>query len=218
MKNINIFILAIIISLFGCMKSQIEDSLITGSHLYQATTITILSKNPDDQNFAECLQKELKKDLPNLKVIPEYRFRDALFPWFEYRTAPKDAEELSATLNKPSIQSYLKSVGVEILVYVHGETSQSDLDGPGFCGGGYGAAGCLGYVEADRETHIATTIWNLKEGISLGNTDIHFQGKVRVPMLIIPIPIPVFTEGLACSETAMRISDRLKNNNPLEDK
>jgi hypothetical protein len=218
MKKINILILAIIISLFGCMKSQIEDSLITSSHLYQATTITILPKNPDDKHFAECLQKELKKDLPNLKVIPEYRFRDALFPWFEYRTAPKDAKELSATLNKPSIRSHLESIGVEILVYVHGETSQSNLEGPGFCGGGYGAAGCLGYVEAGRETHIATTIWNLKERISLGNTDIHFQGKVRVPMLIIPIPIPAFTEGSACSETAMRISDRLKNNNPLEDK
>ena len=218
MKNINILILAIIISLFSCMKSQIEDSLITSSHLYQATTITILSKNPDDNDFAECLQKELKKDLPNLTVIHEDRFRDALFPWFEYRTAPKDAKELSVTLKKSFIRSQLESIGVEILVYVHGETSQSNLDGPGFCGGGYGGAGCLGYVSADRETHIATTIWNLKEGISLGNTDIHFQGKLRMPMLIIPIPIPAFTEGAACSETAMRISDRLKNNNPLEDK
>ncbi len=218
MKNINILILATIISLFGCMKSQIEDSLITSSHLYQATTITILSKNPDDKNFAECIQKELKKDLPNLTVIHEDRFRDALFPWFEYRTAPKDAKELSVTLNKPFIRSHLESIGVEILVYVHGETSQSNLDGPGFCGAGYGGGGCLGYLSADRETHIATTVWNLKEGISIGNTDTHFQGKVRMPMFIIPIPIPAFTEGAACSETARRISDRLKNNNPLEDK
>jgi hypothetical protein len=217
MKKTNILILAIIISLFGCMKSQIEDSLMSSSHLYQATTITILAKTPDDKHFAECLQKELKKDLPNLKVFPEYRFRNALFPWFEYRTAPKDAKELSAILDKPSIRSHLESIGVEILVYVHGETSQSDLDGPGFCGGGYGGGGCLGYVEGGRETHIATTIWNLKEGISLGNTDIHVQGKVRVPMLIIPLPIPAFTEASACSETAMRISDRF-NNNSLEDK
>ena len=65
---------------------------------------------------------------------------------------------------------------------------------------------------------MATTVWNLKEGNLIGNTDIHSQGKVRMPMFIIPIPIPAFTEGAACRETAKRISDRLKNNNPLKDK
>lgn len=218
MKHTLLFISMIIIVLFGCMKSQVKDSLTTSSHFYKDTTMTILSNNLEDKKFTKCLQRELKEDLPELKVISEDKFRNDLFPWFEPSTAPKDAKELSALLNKTMVRKQIDSLGVEILVYVHGETVQGELGGPGFCGGGYGGAGCLGYVEAERETHITTTVWNLKEVVSMGSTDIHFQGAIRVPMFIIPIPIPVFTESTACSETAERISDCIKNNDSLKDK
>jgi hypothetical protein len=214
MKHTLFFISIFNILLFGCMKSQISDSLTTKFHGYKPTTITILSNNLEDKNLAKCLQRELKEDLPNLKVIPEDQFRNALFPWFEYRTAPKDATELSALLEKTLVRKHIEKLGVEILVYVHGVTIRSQLDGPGFCGGGYGGAGCLGYLSAERETYLATTVLNLTDATTIGSTDVRFHGKLRMPMLIIPIPIPAFTQGAACSETAKLISDCLKNKDP----
>lgn len=218
MKYILLIISIINILLFGCMKSQIKDSLTTTSHFHKDMTITILSNNPEDEKFARCLQTEMKEDLPELKIISEDKFRNNLFPWFEPGIAPKDAKGLSALLSKTMVRKHLDSLGVKILVYVHGETVQGELGGPGFCGGGYGGAGCLGYVSAERETNITTTVWNLEEVVSMGTTDIHYQGSIRVPMFIIPLPIPVFTESTACSETAKRISDCIKNKDSLQDK
>ena len=202
----------------GCMKSQINDSLTTNAPGFKPQTMTILSSNMEAKNLADCLQRELKEDFLDIKIIPEDQFRNALFPWFEYRTAPKDAAELSALLNKTFIRKHIKRLGVEILVYVHGETNQGQLEGPGFCGGGYGGAACLGYVSAERETYMATTVFNLIDATTLGSTDVHYHGNVRVPMLLIPIPIPAFTQSAACSETARLISNRIMNSGPRKDK
>ena len=184
----------------------------------QTQNVQYRSDNLEDKKLAQCLQRELKKDLSNLKIIPEDQFRNALFPWFEYRTAPKDATELSALLSKTLIREHIERLGVEILAYVHGETNQGQLEGPGFCGGGYGGAACLGYLSAERDTYMATTVFNLKDATTIGSTDLHFQGNVRMPMLLIPIPIPAFTQSAACSKTAELISDCLRNNPPLKDK
>ncbi len=209
MKQTLFFISLLNILLFGCMKSQINNSLKTNYHGYKPAAVTVLSTTQEDKDLARCLQKELKKDLPYLKIIPEDQFRNALFPWFEYRTAPKDATELSALLNKTLVREHIERLGVDILVYVNGETIQGQLDGPGLCGGGYGGVGCLGYLSAERKTHMATTVLNLKDATTIGSTDIHFHGSVEVPMLIIPIPIPAFTQSAACNETAKLISDCL---------
>ena len=212
MKHTLLFISIFNILLLGCMKSQINDSLTTNFHVYKSRTMTILSDNLEDKKLAECLQEELKENLSDLKIIPEDQFRNALFPWFEYKTAPKDTAELSALLNKTLVRKHVERLGVEILVYVHGETVQGQLEGPGFCGGGYGGAACLGYLSAERETNIATTVFNLKDATAIGSTDVHFHGNVRMPMLLIPIPIPAFTQSAACSETARIISDCLSKN------
>ena len=211
MKQALFFISILSIILVGCMKSQINSSLTTNAHGYEHTSVTLLSTNLEDEDFAECLQTELKKDLANLKVIPEDQFRNALFPWFEYRTAPKDAAELSVLLSKAIVRDHIEKLGVEILVYVNGETIQDHLDGPGFCGGGYGGVGCLGYFSAERKTHMATTVLNIRDATTIGSTDINFHGSIEVPMLIIPIPIPAFTQSAACSETAKLISECFKN-------
>ena len=218
MKRTLFFILILSIILFGCMKSQINNLLTTNAHGYKPTTVTVLSTNLEDKDFAKCLQTELKEDLANLKVIPEDQFRNALFPWFEYRTAPKNAAELSALLSKTIVRDHIEKLGVEILIYVNGETIQGQLDGPGFCGGGYGGGGCLGYLSAERKTHMATTVLNIRDATTLGSTDINFHGSVEVPMLIIPIPIPAFTQSAACSETAKLISECFENKEPLKGK
>ena len=218
MKQTLFFIAILNILLLGCMKSQIGDSLKTNFHGYKLRTMTILSDNLEDKKLARCLQRELKEDSSNLKIIPEDQFRNALFPWFEYRTAPRNAAELSSLINKTLVRKHIERLGVEILVYVHGETSQGQLEGPGFCGGGYGGVACLGYLSAERETYMATTVFNLKDATTIGSTDVHFQGNVRIPMLLIPIPIPAFTQSFACSETAKLISDCLRNNDLLKDK
>ena len=196
--------------LAGCMKADVKYSLEESSVDHNRTTISILSNNLDDEPLSRCLQSFMQEDLPDLKFFSEDQFRDALFPWFEYSTAPQNAAAISDLLDKPMIREHIDRLGVRILIYVHGDTIQDPMDGPGFCGGGYGGGGCLGYVSADRETYIATSVFDLNRAAALGSTDVHYKGTIHMPMLIIPIPIPVFTQSSACKETAKQISAALK--------
>jgi len=205
MKRTPFFILLFHLLLFGCMKSQIKESLMVQTHEQQFSAATVLAVDFEDKGFAECVQWRLKKKLPKIEFIRGNTFRDALFPWFEPKTAPRDIAELSAILGKTPVQERMEAIGVELLIYVHGDTNQH-----GFSGfhGGYGAA--AGYYSAKRATHIWTTVWDLKGNVRVGDTDVNFQGTVHMPILGLPIIIPVFTESSACNETSKRISNCLK--------
>ena len=160
------FIVSVILS---CTKSQIKDSLKDHFRESQYTTITIFPISLEDKEFAECVQEKLKQDLQYLKFFSGDKFREAMFPWFEPNTAPKNIKELSSLLSKILVQKRIENLGVELLVYVHGYTKEevSALDG-------IVSLGAAGY----RETQIRTTVWDLKEIIRVGDTDISFKGIV----------------------------------------
>ena len=160
------FIVSVILS---CTKSQIKDSLKDHFRASQYTTITIFPISLEDKEFAECVQEKLKQDLQYLKFFSGDKFREAMFPWFEPNTAPKNIKELSSLLSKILVQKRIENLGVELLVYVHGYTKEevSALDG-------IVSLGAAGY----RETQIRTTVWDLKEIIRVGDTDISFKGIV----------------------------------------
>lgn len=204
MKYKFLCILIIVSVIFGCTKSQIKDSLKAHSRANQYTTATIFPINPKDKEFAECLQEKLKDDLQYLKFFPGDKFREALFPWFEANTAPKNIEELSALLSKTLVQKRIESLGVELLIYVSGYTKVTEV------GEDSNQLGVL--VSAKRETRILVTVWDLNEIVRVGDTDISFKGTAAGGFGIIPPFIyiwPAFTESSACKETAKRISNCL---------
>ena len=198
--------------ILSCTKSQIKDSLKDHFRANQYTTITIFPINLEDKEFGECVQENLKKDLQYLKFFPGDKFREAMFPWFEPNTAPKNIEELSALLTKPLVKKRIESLGVELLIYVSGYTKQEYSAFFELIGSGVGGK---------RETHICTTVLDLKEIDHIGNTDISFKGTGGGGMIIIPpffVIIPAFTETSACKETADRISNYLKGHGKVTDK
>ena len=210
MKHMLLFICIICILLFGCIKSQTKDSLIVQTHEQQFSAASVLSVDFEDEKFARCVQRGLKTKLTEISFIPGDKFRNYLYPWFEPSTAPKEIGELSAILSKAPVRERIRTLGVELLIYVYGDTFQSKLDGDISVNSGL----AVGYLAAERKTHIWTTVWNLKEKAIIGTTDVNFQGTVHLPVLGLPIVIPAFTESSACSETVMRISNSLSGNSP----
>ena len=75
----------------------------------------------------------------------------------------------------------------------------------------FGAEPYIGALyTAERETHIWTTVWDLKEIVRIGDTDISFKGTVYGGIVVIvPFAVLAFTESSACKETAKRISNCL---------
>jgi hypothetical protein len=211
MKYKFLCILIIISIIFGCTKSQIKDSLKARHPEDQYTTATIFPINLESKEIAECIQGKLKEDLQYLKFVSGERFREALFPWFESNTAPQNIEELSALLSKTLVQKRIESLGVELLIYVIGYTRSR---GESTSGSMIGLV-----VSAERETHIWTTVWDLKEIVRVGDTDISFKGPIGGGIIgIVPFVVLAFTESSACNETAKRISNCLTGKDSITDK
>ena len=202
-------VLSIVSVAIGCTKSQIRDSLKANSRANQYTTVTIFPINLEDKEFAECVQEKLKQDLQYLKFFSGDKFREAMFPWFEPNTAPKNIKELSSLLSKTLVKKRIDSLGVELLIYVSGYTKEdvSFAEIPYLFLGGIGK----------RETRILVTVWDLNEIGRVGDTDISSKGSVVGGIGIIPPFIyiwPAFTEGKTCSEAAKRISNCLTGKIP----
>ena len=206
-------IIFIVSVMFGCTKSQIKDSLNANSLANQYTTVTIFPINLIDREFAECVKEKLKHDLQYLKFLQGDKFREAMFPWFEPNTAPKNIEELSALLNKPLVKKRIEGLGVELLIYVSGYSKTTEVNGDG------NQLGIL--VTAKRETHILITVWDLKEIVRVGDSDISFKGTTAGGFGFIPPFIyiwPAFTESNSCREAAERISNCIKGMVPKTNK
>ena len=214
MKRTLLFLSMISILFWGCMKSQTKDSLMVQTHENQFSVASVLSVDFEDNYFAECVQRGLKKDFSKITFIPGERFREALYPWFEPRTAPQEISKLSALLSKPLIREQIEALGVELLIYVHGDTYQGNFTGDAVGSGPY----VVGYLASERKTHMWTTVWNLKEKSRIGDTEVNFQGTVHLPWLGIPILIPALTESSACDETIKRISNCLTGKGSYKEK
>ncbi|MFC1534800.1 hypothetical protein ACFL7M_15710 [Thermodesulfobacteriota bacterium] len=222
MKNKLITISALILIIFSCAKTQVKDSLIESPHINQPVSATVLSKNVKDKSFADCVKKELKNNISTLKFIPEDKFREALFPWFEPSTYPKSVEKLGSMMNNHLVQDRIQSIGIRFIIFVGGYESKEKFGGPFIVAGGFGAVGALGYTSSDRKSEISAIIWDVKEMASLGDVQVEKSGSFKWIGIILPIPIPDFTKSKACSETAKRLSNcltgkRSHTGNTIED-
>jgi len=108
MKYKFLCILIIVSVIFGCTKSQIKDSLKAHSLADQYTTAAILPINLKGKEFAECVQEELKEDLQYLKFFPGNKFREAMFPWFEPNTAPRNIGTICPTKQNLGTKTHRK--------------------------------------------------------------------------------------------------------------
>lgn len=209
MKQILSLVSAVLIFAVGCTTFNLQETLKETAVIAPHQAITVLPQGPssDDMDFAECVSRTVQRTSPSLRFISTQEFRDALFPWFEPGTAPDTLEELASLLNKPLVDERIASLGVRYVIRVGGATIQQPFEGPIFCGVGPGGGGCIGYIAADRESHISATIWDLEEADSPGTVDVEASGTIVVPAFILPFFVtPAMTETYACSVMGERLA------------
>jgi hypothetical protein len=207
MKNKILLIFAAVLLMFGCTKTQVVGSLDVVHSAGKDSVITVISIDDNGIKISECVERKLKSDLHNMKFISGDDFREAVYPWFEPSTAPKNEQELSNLLSKPLVRERIEDLGLEFLIYVSGSTEVHELGGELISTD----IGVYGKQSAKRETNIETSIWDIKKGVSLGSTNAHSEGKYGVVgVMILPIPFFTFPQSNACDDTAKRIADYLK--------
>ena len=92
----------------ACMTSRVEESKNSATGIAAGESVVILATSYHkgkavEEDFVSCVSDQVQKGAGSVAVYPEQQFTDALFPWFEPRTAPQTAEALPELLARSGV-------------------------------------------------------------------------------------------------------------------
>jgi len=149
-----------------------------------------------DESFVECLGNKL--DNSHFMLMSEKEFVDALYPWFEPRTAPKHLKRLKRIMQEPIIQQKVKDEHIRYLVWLDGEVSTHDMQGTMTCAMGAAGGGCFGYTSWDKEAMFEAIVWDLTDLTEEARIRVDSEGTSYVIGIVAPIPLLTPVKSQAC--------------------
>ena len=156
--------------------------------------------------FVDCVGERMTTGNDALSVIPEKQFVDAMFPWFEPRTAPLRTRDLERLMSEPVVADKMAEFGVRYMVWLDGFTETSGRTGTISCTVGPGGAGCFGFGSWEDDSTFDARVWDVASLQNVGTISTDATGQSYMPALVIPIPLIALVEANAC----IRLADQLK--------
>jgi len=198
-------------ALSACVTSRVEHIKEAKTGIAEGEAIVIMAKsyhlgNETEEKFITCVGDSIGRGRDGLRVIPNQEFVDALFPWFEPRTAPADTKGLPALMSRPGVAEIIKEKGVRYLVWLDGDTDKTAGGGSMSCAIGPGGGGCFGFAWWQNESAYEATVWDLDGLEDAGTVSADVSGTSFLPAIIIPVPLIARTRAKACKGLA----DQLK--------
>jgi hypothetical protein len=195
----------------GCMTATIEQSRHTLTGVEDGDSIVVLARsyhngNNTETKFIDCIDEQLGKGKSAMNVIADEDFRDAFYPWFEPRTAPKTPADLPALLSEPAVVDRIKETGLRYIVWVEGSTEALEGGGNISCSVGPGGGGCFGLMWWEKDSDYEASVWDLKQVASAGQVAADVNGMSIMPAVVIPVPLIAPTQTTACK----RLSNQLR--------
>jgi len=157
-----------------------------------------------DRSFIECLVKRMENS--SFQVMPEQEFVDALFPWFEPRTAPKHLKRLKRIMQEPSVKAKVEQEQISHLVWLDGEVETQGVQGAMTCGM-MPTAGCFGFTSWDKTVMFEAIVWNMVDLTEEARIRVDSEGTSYVIGIVAPIPLLTRAESQACQG----MGDQLKS-------
>lgn len=150
-----------------------------------------------DRDFVGCVSKKMKGS--KITVLSEDAFIDAVYPWFEPRTAPKGLPRLKRLLEEPVISKKIASEGVRYLVWLDGTAETQGQMGSMSCTFGPTGGGCFGYTQWEKIVFIEAIIWDLSDLTEKGRIRVDSEGTSFLIGVVAPIPLLSPVKSNACS-------------------
>ena len=160
--------------------------------------------------FITCLTKELQEK--NYNIISDKEFRDRAFPFFESDEATMNVEPSIDILQEKLFQQKIKTLGVDYIIWVSGQTDYADKVGAVSCALGLQGGGCYGYASQNDESNIQSEIWHVPRKKLLGYNTATAKGKYQLFAFVIPIPIPSDSRQKSCKKISHSIVLKLLEN------
>ena len=207
-------------TLTGCMTTRVEETKNAKTGIGADERIVILEAsyhngNETEDGFVDCISKSVQKGRNGLQVYPDEAFVDALFPWFEPRTAPQGPDALPKLLEHPGVSERLEESGVRYIVWVTGDTERAASGGSLSCAVGPGGGGCFGLAWWENDSSYEAAVWDIRDGKSAGEVSANVQGTSVIPAIIIPVPIIARTQAAACKGLARELKEFITDAGPL---
>lgn len=198
--------------LSACTTARIEDTRQTATGIHSGEGVVIMARsyhlgNETEAKFIDCVGSALGRGSTGLRIVPTNEFVDALFPWFEPRTAPADTKGLPDLLERPGVADVIAGKGVRYVIWLDGDTERVAGGGSLSCAAGPGGGGCFGFAWWQKDSKYEAAVWDLDALESAGTVSADVSGTSFMPAIIIPIPFIARTQSKACKGLA----DQLKS-------
>lgn len=193
----------LVIALNGCITARVEDAREQATGIAEDESVVVMAKsyhqgNETEADYIRCVENVIARGSSGLNVIPNQQFVDALFPWFEPRTAPADTKDLAQLMERPGVPEAVKEMGVRYIIWLDGETERVAQGGSLSCAAGPGGGGCFGFAWWQNDADYVASVWDLVGYESAGTVTADFSGTSFLPAVVIPIPLIARTQSRAC--------------------
>ncbi len=201
----------------GCVTATVQQVREADTGMAAGDSIVVLGRRSQpataetELDFISCVAGNMNRGANPVSVIPEQQFIDATFPWFEPRTAPANANDLPALLDRPPLARRLADMGLKYLVWIEGSTERTDSGGSLSCAVTPAGGGCFGFLSWENDSAYEASIWDVNSGKAAGRVSSEAIGTSYMPAVIVPIPILARVRSSACTALADQLKAFVNN-------
>ena len=205
-----IVVAALLLQLGACATTRVEQSRQTDAVLGDGEAMVILGRatyndRETEESFTDCLADILRQGSNPIRLVSEDQFKDDLYPWFEARTAPTNASDLSRLFAEAGVQAQIDQSSIRYLAWIEGDTVTVDKGGSMSCAVSTFGGGCFGMSYWEQDASYEASIWDLKNLSASGQISADANGTSYLAGLVLPIPILARPGNAACKGLAAQL-------------
>lgn len=212
-----VFLAATVAVLSGCVTATIQQVRQTATAMNEGDSIVVMGRRnrpssaEAEMDFIDCVSRHLGSGANSVQVISEQDFMDAMFPWFEPRTAPLNTTDLPDLLRRPVLAERLREIGLKYLIWLEGSTKRTSQAGSLSCTITPGGGGCFGFLTWEKNSSYEASIWDAHTAQTAGRISSDASGTSYMPALVVPIPLIARVQSSACTSLAGQLKSFVNN-------
>jgi hypothetical protein len=204
--------LLFLIALASCTTTTIDEFRQGETGIENNESVVILGRRQASDyetrsEFVDCVGERMTRGDGAISIVPEQEFVDAMFPWFEPRTAPLRTRDLERLMTEDAVADRMTEFGIRYIVWLDGQTERSDRNGSISCTIGPGGAGCFGFGSWEDDANFEARVWDVDSLSNVGTISTDASGQSYMPAIVIPIPLIARVEANACSRLASQLKE-----------
>ena len=194
----------ITLTMMGCSSITVDQMRLTETDINLDTdTVVVLGRQHSPAYEAEgelvdCVASEISRGSMGMKIVPDMEFIDALYPWFEPRTAPLSLARLETLLEEDILQQAIEGFDIRYIIWIEGNTETTNSGGGMSCTISPAGAGCLGLGMWEDEGSYEASVWDFHKLTESGRISVDSHGTSYMPAVIVPIPLLARVQTNSC--------------------